>query len=206
MKLTAAISTVVLMLPLAVATPLNAQAPNHVGGPERGAEARETAQERRERAQAEASERQVQVRQDVCERQQDRLEEVLPRMATSAVRLLDVMDNMFDRVEGFYESGQLTVANYDELAGEVEDARTKAETAVEALEAEESEFELDCDQPGIGKQLDGYRQLVGEARDDLRDYRDALVGLIQALRSEAAQDSAETSDNDNNGEEGDDEE
>ena len=204
MKLTATISMAVLMLPLALSTPLSAQAPDHAGGPERGAEARETAQERRERAQAEASERQAQVRQDVCERQQDRLEEVLPRMATSAVRLLDVMDDMYERVEGFYASGQLTVANHEELTGEVDEAQVNAQSAVEALEG--YVVELDCDQPGLGTQLDGHRQLVGEARDDLRDYRDALVGLIQALRAEAAEDSAETGDNDNNDEEGNDEE
>ena len=204
MKLTAFLSMAVLMLPLAVATPLSAQVPDRAGGPERGAEARESAQERRDRAQAEASERQAQVRQDVCERQQDRLEEVLPRMATSAVRLLDVMDNMFERVEGFYGSGQLTVDNYEELANEVDEAQVNAQSAVEALEG--YEVELDCDQPGLGTQLDGYRQLVGEARDDLRDYRDALVGLIQALRAEAAEDNAETGDSDNNDEDGNDEE
>ncbi len=189
MKLTAFLSMAVLMLPLAVSTPLHAQAPDSAGGPDRGAEARESAQERRERAQSEASERQAQVRQDVCERQQDRLEEVLPRMATSAFRLLDVMDDMFERVEGFYDNGQLSVADYDERAGEVDEAQAEAEAAVDALG--DYEVELDCDQPGLGAQLDGYRQLVGEARDELRNYRDSLVGLIQVLRAEAAEDNQE---------------
>lgn len=206
MKRTLSRGMMAVLLAVLVAAPVSAQAPGVPGGgsPDattqsqqgqaRGAQAREDAQERRERIQAEVEERRQEVQQRVCEQRQERLQDIIPRLGTSAVRLKDVMDDIYDKVQGFYEDGPLTVENYDELADEVDSAQAEAHAAVTVVE--DYQFELDCDEPGVGQQLDGFRQAVTEARDELKNYRTALVELISSLRAEAADGEEETSQQD----------
>lgn len=205
MKRTLRISMLGVLLAVLVAAPVSAQAPGNPGGsPDattqaqqgqaRGVQAREDAQERRQRIQAEVEERREEVQQRVCEQRQERLQDIIPRLGTSAVRLRDVMDDIYDKVQGFYEDGPLTVENYDELADEVDSAQVDAHAAVEVVE--DYEFELDCEEPGVGQQLDGFRQAVTEAREELKSYRAALVELISSLRAEAADGEEETSEQD----------
>jgi len=156
---------------------------------QRAEDRRISAQERKQEIMTRVEERRAQIKQDVCERRQERLESTLPRLATSANRVQDVIDTMYDRVAGFYEDGQLTVDNYDELVEDIEDARVDAEEAVTTVN--NFEFELDCEDADVGEQLDGFRTAVREARDELKDYRTALVSLISDLRAEAAEDGAE---------------
>lgn len=189
------VATAGLLLALVAAPTAVAQAPDNPGrdtGSDRAAEARESAQERRERAQAEAEERRAEVQQDVCEQRQDQLEDAVDRMGTASTTLLGVMDDTYERVQGFYEDTPLTAEDYEELAEAVDSEQAHAEDAVGAVEG--YEFELDCDEPGVGQQLDSFRQLVTEAREQLMGYREALVDLISSLRAEAAE---EQQDNDN---------
>ncbi len=128
--------------------------------------------------------------QQVCEQRQERLQEKIPNLARSATALQAAMDSIYERVQGFYESGQLSVNNYDELNDNVASAQADAAAAVEA--ATEFEFELDCENPNVGEQMDSFRQGVVEAREELKVYRSELVELISALRAEAAEDNADS--------------
>jgi|GEM_PF-1504169 hypothetical protein len=198
LKITAAVT---LLLSI-VAMPVLAQSPNNdrraedreairEQARERAEERRTSAQERKQEIMADVEERRAQIKQDVCERRQERLESTLPRLATSATRVQGVIDTMYERVAGFYEDGQLTVDNYDELIDDIEKARVEAETATTAVN--EFELELDCENQNVGEQLDGFRTAVREARDGLKDYRTALVSLISSLRAEATETSSEDS-------------
>lgn len=164
--------------------------------PERAQIAREEARERVERIREEVAERRAQVQQDVCERRQENLQNVIPRLSTSANTLLGTFDSVYQRVQSFYESGQLTVENYEELKANVDAAQADATASVNAIA--EFEFELDCMNPGAGEQLSSLRQAVNEAKDELKDYRSELVALISALRAEAAESQSE-----DNGDDGD---
>lgn len=175
----------------ATVVPALAQAPERAGaGQERGAEARANAQERVERIREDVAERRATVMQQVCEQRQERLQEKIPNLARSATALQAAMDSIYERVQGFYESGQLSVNNYDELNDNVASAQADAAAAVEA--ATEFEFELDCENPNVGEQMDSFRQGVVEAREELKVYRSELVELISALRAEAAEDNADS--------------
>ncbi len=147
--------------------------------------ARQQSQERVEAIKQEVAERRAEIEQEVCERRQDRLNTVMPRLATSSNTLKSTFDTIYERVQGFYDSGQLTVENYDELKEAVDAAQANAEAAVEAIN--NYEFELDCENSNVGQQLDGFRQAVSEARTELKSYQEALVNLISALRAEAAE-------------------
>lgn len=209
-----------LMVSLAIPAAVGAQRSE---AQNRGEEARVAAEERR-RSVEEAREvrtaeieqrvqqRQAQVQTDVCERRQEQLNRVLPRLATQSTRLAATMDTIYERVQGFYESGQLTVENYDELNKAVAASQTEALAAVELVTS--NEFELDCDNPSLGGQMFTFRESVSEAREALKRYRSDLVLLISSLRAAAAEqaeateagDAEEQTDTENNVEEVDEEE
>lgn len=159
---------------------------------ERKAAIRQQREERVAEIKQRVEERKAEIQQQVCERRESNLQRVIPRLSTSAVTLVDRIDVMYDRVVGFYESGQLTVSNYDELKENVDTAQADAHAAVEALD--EFEFEIDCENPNVGEQLDSFRTAVQDAREPIKEYRDALVELISSLRAEAAEENAENND------------
>lgn len=151
----------------------------------RATEARAKAQERVVQIKQEVEDRKTTIQQEVCERRQEKLAAVMPRLATGATSTKNALDTMYARVQGFYADGQLTVANYDELNANVAAAKADAETVLAAVET--YEFELDCENPNVGEQLDGFRSSVTEARESLKAYRTQLVALISAMRAEAAE-------------------
>lgn len=162
------------------------QAQEHRG---RAAEARNSAEERVQSIRQNIEERRARIAQEVCERRSERLQAVIPRLSTSSTTLQTTMDKMYERVQDFYDNGQLTVDNYEELNANVLSAQAESAAAVEAVRT--FEFELDCEEAGVGQQLDGFREAVGQARDELKSYRAALVAFISALRAEAAEDNAQ---------------
>lgn len=165
--------------------PAHAQTSLPNRGQDRAAEARANAQQRTEQIRQDAQTRGLSVREDVCERRAERMQENIPRLARSSAQLLEVMDRMYERVQEFYASGQLTVDDYEELSESVEIAQADAQTSVEVVG--NFVFEFDCDSPGLGQQLEGFRQAVRGAREELKVYRTELVALISALRAEAAE-------------------
>ncbi len=141
-------------------------------------------EERRAELQQKVKERRAEIKEKVCERRQQNLTRVMPRLAQGATSVLNSMDTVYGRVSTFYEKGQLTVANYDELAASVELAKTNAAASVASIESQS--FELDCENPRVGQQLDGYRLAVQDARESLMGYKKTLVALISAMRAAAA--------------------
>lgn len=137
-----------------------------------------------------AEERRLEVKAEVCERRQERLTQMLPRLSTGATTVLERIDTVFDRVQGFYEDGQLTVADYDTKVEAIVSAQATASTLVSALS--ESVPTIDCENMQLGVQLDTYRSATKDAREALKAYRAALVDLISALKAAAAD---QTSDN-----------
>lgn len=151
---------------------------------QRAQSAQEDAQQRRDRIQQQVEERRAEVQQQVCERKQEQLQNVIPRLATQSRALKDAMDRVYENVQGFVESEQVVVESYEEHKSSVDAAQADAEAAVQVVE--NYEFELDCDNPNVGEQLDGFRMAVEEARQELQTYRDELVHLIQEMRAEEA--------------------
>lgn len=158
----------------------------------RAAEKRESAEVRKAEIGQKVEERRAEIKKEVCERRQGRLATVIPRLSQGATSVKSSLDTVYNRVVGFYEKGQLTVENYDELVGAVETAKASSEGAVASIG--EQSFTLDCDNPNVGQQLDGYRVATKSARTALMNYRDALVQLISAMRSAASLDKEAGSD------------
>lgn len=207
---------ILLVATLAIPAIVAAQ-PTERGGQDRGQQARaaaverrRTAEEAREERTAEIRERvenrQAQIQADQCERRQEQLAQRIPRLATSSERLLEVLDNTYDRVQGFYNSGQLTVANYEELNEAVAAAQAEAAGSVAGL-TEDFAFEFDCDNPSVGDQMFAFRESVSETRELLKAYRAELVVLISSMRAAAAEqrDASDDDQSDDDATEGNDE-
>jgi len=180
-----------------------AQRPDNVGRDDHRQQIRQQAQaraqerrvsvdERKAEIKVRVAERKAEIQQRVCERRQATIERRIPRLATSANRIQIVIDTMYDRVAGFYESSQLTVDNYDELVEAIEVAKADSTAAVELVN--DYQFEVDCEDQNLDQQLGEYRAAVGDARTELKTYRTALVDLISSLRAKAASDDQTDSD------------
>ena len=172
--------------------PAQAEAAMHMAE-ERRQEAAQQGQERAAEIREQNEVRRAQIMESVCERRAEHFNQLIPRLATGATSVQTAIDTVYERVQGFHESGQLAVANYDELNANVDAAQMEAAVAVQA--ATEYEFELDCAEPGVGSQLAGFRTAMSEAREALHEYRTELVTLVSAMRAEAAQDAGADAEN-----------
>jgi len=150
----------------------------------RANEAREKAEDRVDKLKQKTEERKLVIKQEVCQRKQDKLQKVVPRLANGATSVKSSIDKVYERVAGFYEKGQLTVSNYDELDANVAAAKADAEVSLEAIAS--YNLEVDCENPNLGQQLDAYRSTIKDAKESLKAYRKALVELISSMRAAAA--------------------
>lgn len=189
-----------LTLALSIGAPVAAQADQAAGriraeAETRAIERRQKATDRIAEIRTEAETRRAGIKMDVCEDRQARINNRIRTLSRSATNLKDVIDRMYERVQGFYEDGQLTVSNYEELVQAIELAKDNSETSLEALAS--YEFEVDCESTAVAQQIDSYRTAVREVRDDLKAYRSSLVDLISALKSENASPNQDTDSEDN---------
>lgn len=150
----------------------------------RSEEVREKSEERKALIKQQVTQRKETIKQENCERRKAKLTSAMPKMANGANTVKSVIDKHYERVQGFYADGQLTVDNYDELVAAIELAKTEAEAALQTVN--DYKFEIDCSANNTGEQLDAYRTAIKDAKTALKAYRKALVDLISSLRAEAA--------------------
>lgn len=152
-------------------------------------EKRKSKEERIAKIKADTEARKLALTQEKCEAREEKLQKLVPKLSNSANRLKTVIDRKYDRVVTFYDEKEITVENYETLVADIELAKANAEASMETLET--YEVEVDCEQSGIGGQLDAYRTAVKEARDDLKEYRKALIALITSVKVKAEATEAE---------------
>ena len=145
-------------------------------------------EEKRESTQEKSSE----ARKTACEKRQTKITAAMTRISTQASKHVETFDKIYERVQGFYEKGQLTVANYDELNAAVSDAQAAA--SLEASVLSELNVEIDCDNPDVAGTIATYRNSAKAAKESLKTYRSALVELISSLKAEVAQQNNDTED------------
>lgn len=127
----------------------------------------------------------LKVRVEVCEQRRSRLQTATKTMSQGATAVKTSLDAMYDRVVGFYDSGQLTVADYQTRINAIELAKQEATAAVEVLQAREN-ADIDCTDAKTAARLEGDRLAGSEAKTQLKDYRTTLVDLVSAMQSAAA--------------------
>lgn len=181
---------VTLLVPITAHAVSNGSKPEEVSArvAERKLEAKTSLEEKRANSELKIQEK----RKEACEKRVSKLSSSMDRISTQATRLLGVMDDFYAKVQGFYESGQLTVANYDELNANVETAKANAELEISALG--ELNTDIDCNNPDVSSTISAFKGSTNAAKDSLKEYRKSLVALISALKSESASQDAESDD------------
>lgn len=145
-------------------------------------DAQELTKQRIETIRTKAEQRNLQVKQDICQRNQDKLQKTISRLTTNSEALLEAVDAQYQRLQNHYDDNQFTVADYESLQVDIDTTRSAAQVAIDATK--EYEFELDCSDPGLGVQLDEFKEIVELTRLGLRDYHSKLLYLINAIRDE----------------------
>lgn len=176
---------------MSIALPViaNAQADKDKGRPtevserieKRKSAAKAAVAEKRESAKEKSSE----ARQSACEKRQQKIEASIARISKQATRHVATFDAIYERVQGFYDKGQLTVHNYDELNAAVSNAQATA--TLEAAVLGEVDSGINCEDPNVAETVATYRTSASAAKESLKAYRSALVELISSLRAEAAE-------------------
>ncbi len=141
-------------------------------------------------------------RQAACERKQAKLANTMDSIGDKVGRFSLVIDKKYEQVQDFYNSGKLGVANYEEMAETVDNAKNASQLEIEALS--ELNTELDCEDPDVSATIAAYRSGVNDVKQSLREYRKALVELISSMRASIAaekQDSSSTDDSKDDDEE-----
>lgn len=127
----------------------------------------------------------LKVRQEVCEQKRTRLQTTTQTMYQGAESVKKNLDTMYERVVAFYESGQLTVTDFQNYVDKIEAAKQDAATSMTTLQQRENS-DINCADAKTATRLTGDR-LAGEGvKTALKQYRSDLVDLISAMKAAAA--------------------
>jgi len=131
-------------------------------------------------------------RQQACEARKSNLTRRMDHAATQAQKHKDVFDKIYTRVQEFYTNKQLNVADYDSLKTAADSAQTDAQASVEALAS--LNVDIDCTSQTVAESVSAFREAVKNTRDSLKDYRKALVDLINSLKGASTGTGSDTTD------------
>lgn len=144
-------------------------------------QARELIKEKRDELIAEGKEKAQEVRTRICERRKDAFEKRAEKFVANAEKYQSVVDKLFERVQGFYESGQLTAPDYDALVAKANEAKTQAEDSIQTLK--DTEINIDCENPSVAESVATFRGVAGQTREALHNYSTSIKNIISAMKS-----------------------
>jgi hypothetical protein len=129
-------------------------------------------------------------RQQACTARKNNLEKRMSNAVSQAEKHKGVFDKIYSRVQDFYTTKNLNVADYSTLTDKVDAAQTDAQTSIDALKT--LDISVDCTSQTVADSVSAFQQAVAASRDSLKTYRAALVDLINSLKG--ASTGAKTSD------------
>ena len=147
------------------------------------AQARDEATAKVKAARAAAESRKIALKQDICQAHKAQLIERVPALSKSVTTIKQVLDSKYTQITAIYNSGKLTVSNYDALNAQVLVDQQAAAAAVAAIDP--GTITIDCNNNNLGMQLDSFRSTLDVARTALDNYRTTLVNLVSAMNASA---------------------
>jgi lysyl-tRNA synthetase class II len=121
-----------------------------------------------------------QMRQKSCEARKASLTKRMTNSVAAATRHKQVFDNIYTKVQTFYTTKNLNVANYADLKAKVDAAQADAAAKIDALKS--LDITVDCTQTdSLASNLSAFKTAVGSTRDSIKAYRTSLVALITAI-------------------------
>jgi hypothetical protein len=134
-------------------------------------------------------------KQRSCEARKANLTKRMNNAVTAAQRHKEKFDKIYTRVQNFYETKKLNVADYDTLKASVDTAQQDAADQITALKG--LNVSVDCTQTdSLATNVSAFQTAVKSTRDSLKTYRKSLVGLISALHgASTSTDKTDSTDN-----------
>lgn len=139
-----------------------------------------TTTERKEALAEAKAERLTAVKLKVCENRKEGIIRIMSRAAVRADNQLKVFNTIAERVEAFYVKKGKVLAGYDELVAAVTEAKTKAQTDIDALKNMDT---FTCDSEDPKGSIDDFKATLKTVKEDLKAYRTAVKNLIVGVKS-----------------------
>lgn len=117
-------------------------------------------------------------RLEVCNKRADRINQIASQSVQQSRKNLAVFAGIEQRVEDFYTTKQLSVANYDALTTAADQKKADAEAALQVA----SETSFSCDQTNPAHPGEVIKSLMQTQHQALKDYRTAVKNLIVAVK------------------------
>jgi hypothetical protein len=117
-------------------------------------------------------------RLEVCNKRADKINQIVSNSVEQSRKNLDVFAGIEQRVEDFYTSKQLSVANYDALTTAADQKKADAEAALQVA----AETSFSCDQTNPAHPGEIIKTLMQTQHQALKDYRTSVKNLIVAVK------------------------
>lgn len=154
----------------------------------RGQDAREKSQVRQETAQANAEERKESSQTKLedaklksCENREKAITNIMSRIADRGQKQLDLFTTIAERTQTFYAEKDKDLANYDELAEDVETKKAAAQEAVDALNSNGVIF--DCSTENPKGAASAFKESLKSQIEALKAYKTSVKNLIVGVKS-----------------------
>jgi hypothetical protein len=116
----------------------------------------------------------------VCKTRENKITDLRKGLNTRRGNNLNTLNTIFDRVQAFYQTKNLSVSNYDALVATVNQKKDAATAAVNILSSDSQSFNCDGTDPlGNGETFRTDHQKAVAA---LKEYKTALKALIEAVK------------------------
>jgi hypothetical protein len=121
-------------------------------------------------------------RKKVCVSRSTAIKKVMTNGAEAGQRHMNFFGKSVERIQQFYESKKLTIANYDQLLASISAKKDAVQSALTALRAVPA-FDCSSDNP-VGN-VDDYKAKLAAVRNALKEYRSAIHALLVAVKNAA---------------------
>lgn len=153
------------------------------------AQARTSIDEKKTQVKAKTEEQ----RQKSCEARKTSLTNRMANAVTQANKHKEVFDKIYTKVQDFYTTKKLSVADYDTLKANVDKAQSDAAASIAALKS--LDVSVDCTSPNVATTVSTFQQAVKSTRDSLKAYRSSITDLIKALKGASTSTDSTTDNN-----------
>ncbi|HSE60788.1 MAG TPA: hypothetical protein VLA88_00675 [Candidatus Saccharimonadales bacterium] len=141
-----------------------------------------TSHERQEAAKQRMAGKLDEARKKVCQNRVSNIKKIMSNAGEAAQRQQAVFGKIAERVQQFYATKKLNVANYTQL---VDAVNTKKEAVTAALAAVRALPQFDCSADNPVGAVDQYKVKLQGVRNALKDYRSAVHALLVAVKTAA---------------------
>lgn len=136
-----------------------------------------------EEKKTQAEQKRTEVKEKACQNREKIITNTMERIVSSEQKKLENITTISEKTQTYYTTKKLSLANYEELVGLINEKKTAAENAITAVSSTGS---FSCDSTSPRESITTFKENRKVAIEALKSYRDAVKNLVQAVRSSAS--------------------